>query len=50
MKKIALLLIALQLGGCCLIDACSNDKKVELTPVEASDKPLPSLDEKAARP
>ena len=50
MKKIALLLCALQLGGCCLIDACANDQKAKVTPVEASDKPLPPLDGKAAQP
>ena len=47
MKKIALLFIALQLAGCCLIDACANKQQVDVTPVEASDKPLPDLDPKA---
>lgn len=44
MKNLMTLLLVLQLTSCCLIDACSNDNKTEVTPVEASDKPLPSLE------
>ncbi len=49
MKKLALLLTALQLGGCCLIDACAARDKPDVTPVEVSDKPLPRLDEATSK-
>jgi hypothetical protein len=45
MKTIITLLLATQLTSCCLIDACSNDQQVELTPMEGSQQPLPSLDD-----
>ena len=44
MKAIVLLFASLQLTSCCLLDACANNQEVETTPVQASDKPLPSLE------
>lgn len=44
MKALALLLVVSQLTACCFIDACANRQPVAVTPVEASDRPLPSLD------
>ena len=43
MKNLLIVLFALQLTSCCMIGACSSDEKVDVTPVEASDKPLPDL-------
>ncbi|MDH5785572.1 MAG: hypothetical protein OEZ16_08185 [Chromatiales bacterium] len=44
MKTFVILLLFLPLGGCCLIDACAARNKPDITPVEASDRPLQSLD------
>ena len=49
MKKLVLLLIALQLGGCCLVDACAARNKPKVAPQESADKPLPSLEEKSSQ-
>ena len=38
MKKLVLILLALQLGGCCLIDACEARNKPKVAPAQILDE------------